>query len=278
MNAWAAFNQGWPLLGALALELAIVFVVAKLVVWRVHATPWRRALWQTCVVAMLLVALGELNGVRGFFQLPAKPTATTQHMVVVTFKEPDVAQPVPAASAPMLPRRASATSAAPSPWPPAWPLLIWAAGLGLILARAAFAQAVALALRWAGRRVNSTELTARAEGLARLFGIRRRVVLLESRRMVAPFTFGLWTPVIVLPRHFLGSLTVEQQDAVLVHELAHVAGFDSAWRGLSGVVCALLWWHPCAWLARRELAHASELVADEASLLTAVHRLLGVSA
>lgn len=136
------------------------------------------------------------------------------------------------------------------------------------------AQGLALRLRLASHRSSAwrkgdAALLQRLGSLAPVLGVRRNVVLLTSERTVVPFTFGVWRPVIVLPKDFATRFTPEQQDAVLAHELAHVHGFDSAWRGFSHLTCALLWWHPLVWLAKRELDHASELVADESSLLLA---------
>ncbi|MDB6021615.1 MAG: Regulatory sensor-transducer, BlaR1/MecR1 family, partial [Pedosphaera sp.] len=60
-----------------------------------------------------------------------------------------------------------------------------------------------------------------------------------------------------------------QQEAMLAHELAHLAGNDAAWYLLADLLTAALWWHPLVWRARHQLHAASELAADEASLLVA---------
>ena len=302
MNAWPTLRDWMQFGGTLALEILIVFAVAKLVALRVRSAQGRRALWQITLLAMLLVSVGELNGVRGWLRLPEKKTppaadAATQK-VIVTFKDvepgPDVFANFATAevSLPLAPR--------PSRWQEraVWPALLWAACAALVLLRMIVAQGLALRLRLAPHRssgqpcplnISHAERTAdkavrssarawqnsdatlrqRLGLLAQALGLRRNVVLLISQRTVAPFTFGVWRPVIVLPQNFSTAFTPEQQDAALAHELAHVAGFDSAWRMLSQGICAVLWWHPLVWLAKRELDHASELVADEASLLVA---------
>ena len=292
MNAWPTLREWFQFGGTLALELTVVFAVAKLVALRVRPAQGRRALWQIVVLAMLLVTVGELSGVRGWMRLPEKKTSSNpQTKVVVTFKdvEPSLEEFLDAGAveAPLV-LVTSKPALRPSRWQQhaVWPALLWAMVAGLILFRMLIAQVMAIALRLTAHRSRSqpglldviaAEKTAdmavrssnRVRRIAQLLGIRRQVVLLTSARTVAPFTFGVGRPVIVLPRSFATTFTPEQQDAALAHELAHVAGFDSAWRGLSQSACAVLWWFPLVWLARRELDHASELVADEASLLVA---------
>ena len=66
---------------------------------------------------------------------------------------------------------------------------------------------------------------------------------------------------------FTRRFTNEQQDAMLAHELAHLAAHDPLWHALADLVTAMLWWHPLAWLAKQQLRSASEAAADEASLV-----------
>lgn len=297
MNAWPSLNEWARFGGVLALELVVVFAVAKLISLRLRSATWRRALWQMTLLALLLVTVGELNGVRGWLRLPEKKAAPlSERKVVVTLQdaEPDWAlfrEQLSSEAAPLVSATAK-PSPPPSRWQQhtGWPAVVWAVVAALILFRLLIAQFMALALRIGSHRssgqpcplnvINAEEtadmavrssdaVATRVQSIAQSLGIRRPVALLTHARPAAPFTFGVWRPVIVLPRHFTSAFTREQQDAALAHELAHVAGLDSAWRAVSQLACAVLWWHPLVWLARRELDHASELVADEASLLVA---------
>ncbi len=121
-----------------------------------------------------------------------------------------------------------------------WPLLFWCAGSLIVLFRFAVAETIALAIRIRSLRPDEVGLIERADRIAALLGVKRRVALLQSRGVIAPFTFGTWRPAIVLPYNFALAFTPAQQDAALAHELAHVAGFDSAWRRVSELACALL--------------------------------------
>ena len=72
-----------------------------------------------------------------------------------------------------------------------------------------------------------------------------------------------------LPPDFAGRFDSAKQEAILAHELAHLAGHDPFWCLLADGAAAVLWWHPGVWWLRRQLHLASEMAADEASLLVA---------
>src|SRR6185503_14478821 len=82
-----------------------------------------------------------------------------------------------------------------------------------------------------------------------------------------PIAFGIFHPGISLPPNFSEKFSIAQQEAMLAHELAHLAAGDPLWQLLADLSVALFWWHPAAWWARHQLRMACEGAADEASLL-----------
>ncbi len=88
----------------------------------------------------------------------------------------------------------------------------------------------------------------------------------EMRLTDQPLPPLLWVvpgqSVLLLPRPLLVTLTPEQREALLAHELAHLQRKDHWFRLLEAIVLGLFWWHPCAWLARNRLQHAEEQCCD----------------
>jgi len=136
-----------------------------------------------------------------------------------------------------------------------------------MLGRNGFARFVLLLVRHRRRAVTDEVLLARVRDLSRRLGIRRRVCVTEANGLSGPIASGLFQPEICLPDRFAGEFTVAQQEAMLAHELAHVAARDPAWYWLGDLAAALWWWHPLAWWTRGKLQATSEQAADEASLL-----------
>jgi beta-lactamase regulating signal transducer with metallopeptidase domain len=82
----------------------------------------------------------------------------------------------------------------------------------------------------------------------------------------APVSPMLWAlggpPRLLLPAPLWERLTAEQQDTLLLHELAHQRRRDHWVRRLELAVLGLYWWHPVVWWARRELREAEEDCCD----------------
>jgi len=148
-----------------------------------------------------------------------------------------------------------------------WPAVAW--GLGCLFALS-FVVAGQVSLFRFGRRIRTLDdvvLRRRIDRLAERIGLPSTVRLMESQQVATPVAFGTFSPTLVLPPGFTDDFDTTPQEAMLAHELAHLAARDSAWHLLARLLCAALWWHPAAWLLRRRLQIASEAAADEASLL-----------
>lgn len=106
-------------------------------------------------------------------------------------------------------------------------------------------------------------LHQRTRRLAEKMGLRRCPAVWLVPGRVAPM---LWAaggrPRVLFPSELLGRVGVEQRDALLVHELAHLRRRDHWVRWLEFAAAGLYWWHPVLWFARRELREAEEHCCD----------------
>lgn len=148
-----------------------------------------------------------------------------------------------------------------------WPAWLWLGGILLVLGRAGCQRvALELSLRRRHREV-SPELRARVETLAARLGMRRRVQVRVVPGLLSPAAFGCWHPMVFVPENFESGHAERERDAMLAHELAHLAARDPFWHGAARLLVTVLWWHPLAWWALGRLRSASEAAADEASVL-----------
>ncbi|HKD23310.1 MAG TPA: M56 family metallopeptidase, partial [Rhizomicrobium sp.] len=83
-----------------------------------------------------------------------------------------------------------------------------------------------------------------------------------SDREAGPLTWGIFRPIVLLPRSAL-SWPRERMQAVLLHELAHIRRRDSLTLTLSQAACALYWPNPLVWMAARQLRREAEIAADD---------------
>jgi beta-lactamase regulating signal transducer with metallopeptidase domain len=98
------------------------------------------------------------------------------------------------------------------------------------------------------------------EALARAGGDSLGVRLLASEDASSPLSWGLRRPVILIDRDTLR--LPDEADAILAHEVAHVARRDWPSLILSRLAVALFWFNPLVWRLDREVAQQAEEAAD----------------
>ncbi|HYW14685.1 MAG TPA: M56 family metallopeptidase [Allosphingosinicella sp.] len=113
--------------------------------------------------------------------------------------------------------------------------------------------------RWTrdAREIEAPEWSA---ALARAGGGSLGIRLLVSEDSRSPLSWGLRRPVILLDPDTLRS--PKEADAILAHEVAHVARRDWPSLILSRLAVALFWFNPLVWRLDREVAQQAEEAAD----------------
>jgi len=98
----------------------------------------------------------------------------------------------------------------------------------------------------------------------RRMGFKSGAALLVSPDIASPVSWGLFRPTIVLDERALQA--EGEAEAIIAHELAHVARADWAKLLLSRAATALFWFNPLVWLLARQCHELREEAADDAVL------------
>ena len=97
--------------------------------------------------------------------------------------------------------------------------------------------------------------------------IPKGIQIRQSDEISAPLTYGVFRPVILLPKLILDSKDSESKsrllDFALMHELTHIRRFDPAIKLLAIAVCCVHWFNPAVWLMAWLLNRDIELSCDE---------------
>jgi beta-lactamase regulating signal transducer with metallopeptidase domain len=144
-----------------------------------------------------------------------------------------------------------------------WLAPLWAAGVMLMSMR--------LAVGWLGTRrlvrLAGPPLPAPWPEVARALAGKMRVKaafrLLESARVSGPALIGWLRPAILVPAGALCGLSAEQLEAVLAHELAHLARRDALVNLVESVAEVLLFYHPAAWWISSRIRRERERCCDD---------------
>lgn len=100
---------------------------------------------------------------------------------------------------------------------------------------------------------------ALTDRLCREMGVRRSIRVFRSHLAGSPFLTGYFRPVIFLPPDMQDEWELT---SVLRHEIRHWKGGDLWWREAVRLLCCLQWFHPVAWIFRREFAYFGEIACD----------------
>jgi TonB family protein len=139
--------------------------------------------------------------------------------------------------------------------------VVWLAGVagsfGVLLVGLAWltwqtVRAVPAGGRWASMR----------QSVSGALGMSSNVRILETRHPALLVTWGLFRPVILLPRG-ASSWGEERMRLVIAHELAHLARRDWLVQLVAECLRAIYWFNPLFWLACSRLREESEHAADD---------------
>lgn len=112
--------------------------------------------------------------------------------------------------------------------------------------------------------VEGSWLSALAEAQRRM-GFKHGTALLVSDELRSPISWGLLRSTIVLSPKAVQA--VGEAEAIIAHELAHIARLDWAKLLASRVACAVFWFNPLVWMLARESHQLREEAADDAVLM-----------
>ena len=103
--------------------------------------------------------------------------------------------------------------------------------------------------------------------LKRRFGIAREVVFRQSRCAEVPAVIGYLRPVLLLPVSTLSGLTMQQVDAIIAHELAHIRRHDYLVNAFQQLAEILLFFHPAVWWISSQIRREREHCCDDLAVL-----------
>lgn len=142
-------------------------------------------------------------------------------------------------------------------------VIVW--GIGLIIC------ALYFAVSYVKCRIEFREsLPMKNEALTRWLAEHKTVRTIEIRQSVhicAPLTYGMFKPVILMPKHINWGNTKEIE-YILAHEYVHIKRFDAATKLILTAALCIHWFNPLVWvmyvLSNRDI----ELSCDEAVVRT----------
>lgn len=155
---------------------------------------------------------------------------------------------------------------APAPEPTIWddptPLVLLAYLGGLAMVGSRLLAGLFMLGRWtrAARDVTCLEWLAALDRVRWSAGDPESIRLMVSDGVKSPLSWGWRRPVILIDPDTLAE--PEDAEAILAHEVAHIARGDWPVLMLSRIAAALFWFNPLVWVLEREIVQQAEEAAD----------------
>ena len=142
-------------------------------------------------------------------------------------------------------------------------VLFWMAGITLMLIRHVGSLRMLTAMERAPHQSLPPQWQHRVDEMRAALGIARDVAVRLSSDVLSPFAARLLRPVIWLPLSLLTRTPAAQLEALLAHELAHIARKDWLWNGVQCVIESLLFFHPAMWWLSKRIRQEREHACDD---------------
>ena len=140
---------------------------------------------------------------------------------------------------------------------------IWIMGVCLLSGRLIIQ---CLKVHWYRRKNVTCEVPGYQELLASAItklGVKRPVALCASQRISTPILLGHLKPLILLPTALINQLSIEETEAIIFHELAHIKRNDYLIGILQSLLETIFFFHPAFWWMSQQVKNYRELACDQ---------------
>jgi beta-lactamase regulating signal transducer with metallopeptidase domain/peroxiredoxin len=94
------------------------------------------------------------------------------------------------------------------------------------------------------------------------FKIKRKVKIYFTVGSSAPYTTGIIVPKIFLSQNLISSLTINEIEPIIAHELAHIRNYDFIISRLQNLISILNFFNPAIWIANSKINSLREEICD----------------
>ena len=144
--------------------------------------------------------------------------------------------------------------------------LIWAIGVILFLARFIFSYAYTKYLKNTAIFSNSTNLENTLAKIKENLLIEKTIKIAESAKINVPLVVGHLKPIILFPVGIVNMLSVQEVEAIITHELAHIKRYDYLTNILLTLIEILFYFHPAVWWISANVKAERENCCDDFAL------------
>lgn len=144
--------------------------------------------------------------------------------------------------------------------------LIWGVGVVLFLARFVFSYAYTKYLKNTAIYTTASQLEQALTRVKESLLIHKTIEIAESAKVNVPIVVGHIKPLILFPLGMINMLSVDEVEAIITHELAHIKRYDYITNMILTLVEILFYFHPAVWWISANIKSERENCCDDFAL------------
>jgi len=109
-------------------------------------------------------------------------------------------------------------------------------------------------------------LTKALKKIKSKYKINREVLIKESVNITTPIVMGIVKPVVLFPLGLINQLSMDEVNAILAHELAHIKRHDYLFNILQIIVETVFYYHPAIWYISSNIRNERENCCDDLAI------------
>ncbi len=149
-----------------------------------------------------------------------------------------------------------------APWLPTI-VAVWSAGVLLFSIRPIWSWRNVQRLSRSGALPTPIIAHEALQRVAARLGLTRSVRIQVSSLVASPIVVGCWRSLILIPVSLVLSIPVSQLEAILAHELAHVARYDYLINLFQTLIETIFFYHPAVWWLSHRIREEREVCCDD---------------
>ncbi|MCP4453649.1 MAG: M56 family metallopeptidase, partial [Planctomycetes bacterium] len=153
--------------------------------------------------------------------------------------------------------------------PLSWAISLWLIGVAAMMGRLAVALTGTYRLKQQTLAIEDMAILDLFEKLCQQMNMPRKIRLAASSRLLQPGVIGFFRPMLLVPVSMLSEIAMDDLQAILAHELAHIRRYDYLVNFSQMMIEAALFFNPFMWWISHQIRVERESCCDMAGVETA---------
>jgi bla regulator protein blaR1 len=155
---------------------------------------------------------------------------------------------------------------------------IWFLGISVFFIKLIFDVLAVNRLKTKGLSTVNNKTFDKFQELITSLNIKKKIEIFESNQTLSPVVIGNLKPFILLPIGLTSNLTINELEAILAHELAHIKRYDFIVNIFQSIIEIIFFFNPCFWWISSQVRQEREYCCDDFSVTITGDKMLLVNA